>query len=226
MNMQLLFSFFINLFSPFKKFLIFDKKPSENKLILQEIDKKGMGGNLIKYILDAQKSPAALHDIKITLHSNLHRYLVEQGYLPNKHNKMIKLEMNNPYFTSVKFIIYPKTITIDIGCSTEPITYLPAGGIRLSSLLAKVQHFLCEQSSHNAIIEPIEKWCLIHHHKNQDGKITYQGEGFHILIENLLGGIIRAYSKRFADGSIFVRIEEIKTEKILVTKLLEYMKHA
>ena len=166
-----------------------------------------------------------MHDIKIKLSSNLHRYLVGQGYVPDKTNKMIKLEMPNSSYTTVKFIIYPETILVDIGCSEEPITYLPAGATRLASLLAEAHHFLCAQSSHKAEIEEIGKWDSIHYHKNKDGKITYEGEGFHILLEDVLGGITRAYSKHFSDGSIFVRIEEIRREKIPIPKLLENMRN-
>ena len=184
-----------------------------------------MGAELIKHILDAEKATPALHDIKIKLSSNLHSFLVEQGYVPHKDNKMIKLEMKNTYYTTVKFIIYPETILIDIGCSEEPITYLPAGATRLASLLADVHYFLCAQSSHKAKINEIGKWELIHHHKNKDGKITYEGKGFHIILEDALGGVTRAYSKHFSDGSIFVRIEEIRREKIPITKLLENMRN-
>ena len=186
---------------------------------------EGMGACLIKHILDAEKAIPALHDIKIKLSSNLHNYLVEQGYVPHKNNKMIKLEMNNTYYTTVKFIIYPETILIDIGCSEEPVTYLPAGATRLASLLAEVHYFLCAQSSHKAKIDEIGKWELIHHHKNKDGKMTYEGEGFHIVLEDALGGVIRAYSKHFSDGSIFVRIEEIRREKMPIIKLLENMRN-
>ena len=185
----------------------------------------GMGARLIKHILDAEKATAALHDIKIKLSSNLHSYLVEQGYVPHKDNKMIKLEMKNTYYTTVKFIVYPETILIDIGCSEEPVTYLPVGATRLASLLVEAHYFLCAQSSHKAKIDEIGKWELIHHHKNKDGKMTYEGEGFHIVLEDALGGVIRAYSKHFSDGSIFVRIEEIRREKIPITKFLENMRN-
>lgn len=186
---------------------------------------EGMGADLIKHILDAEKATPALHDIKIKLSSNLHSYLVEQGYVPHKNNKMIQLEMKNTYYTTVKFIVYPETILIDIGCSDEPITYLPAGATRLASLLAEAHYFLCAQSSHKAKIDEIEKWELIHHHKNKDGKMTYEGDTFHIILEDALGGVTRAYSKHFSDGSTFVRIEEIRREKMPITKLLENMRN-
>ena len=213
-----------------KAISFFNKKNTNRSRIfdsnLQTKAQEGMGARLIKHILDAEKATAALHDIKIKLSSNLHSFLVEQGYVPNKNNKMIQLEMKNTYYTTVKFIVYPETILIDIGCSEEPVTYLPAGATRLASLLAEAHYFLCAQSSHKAKIDEIEKWELIHHHKNKDGKMTYEGKGFHILLEDALGGVIRAYSKPFADGSHFVRIEEIRREKMPITKLLENMRNA
>ncbi|WP_220462856.1 hypothetical protein [Nitrosopumilus sp. b2] len=184
-----------------------------------------MGVNLVKYILDAEKSPISLHDLKIHLFSNLHKFLVEQGYPVHTKNQMIKLEMKSGYASVVKFSIYPNTITIDIGCSNCPISYLPAGAVRLSELISEILSFLCIQSSHRAQIDPIEKWMLMHYHKNQDGKITYNSEMFHILLEDALGKITRAYSKKFQDGSIFVRIEEIGNKKIHILKLLESMRN-
>ncbi len=74
-------------------------------------------------------------------------------------------------------------------------------------------------------IDEIGKWELIHHHKNKDGKITYEGETFHIILENALGGVTRAYNKHFSDGGTFVRIEEIRREKMPITKLLENMRN-
>ncbi len=196
-----------------------------HKRLPEDLSNGGMGADLIKHILDAEKATAALHDIKIKLSSNLHSFLVEQGYVPHKNNKMIQLEMSDACYTTVKFIVYPETILIDIGCSEEPVAYLPAGATRLASLLAEAHYFLCSQSSHKAKIDEIRKWELIHHHKNKDGKITYEGKGFHIILEDALGGVTRAYSKSFSDGSIFVRIEEIRREKIPITKFLENMRN-
>ena len=212
-----------------KALRFFNKKIINQSLIfdsnLETKAPEGMGADLIKHILDAEKATPALHDIKIKISSNLHSYLVEQGYVPHKNNKMIQLEMKNTYYTTVKFIVYPETILIDIGCSDEPITYLPAGATRLASLLAEAHYFLCAQSSHKAKIDEIGKWELIHHHKNKDGKITYEGKGFHIILEDALGGVTRAYNKHFSDGGTFVRIEEIRREKIPITKLLENMRN-
>lgn len=193
------------------------------KLIIS--NQKGMGVDLIKFILDAEKATTALHDLKIKLFSNLHKYLEEKGCPTDSRNKMIRLEMQNKHYATVKFCIYPKTITIDIGCSNIPMTCLPAGAVRLSALLADALHFLCEQSSHKAEIDPIEKWILTHCHKNKDGKMTYDSEKFHILLEDTLGKITRAYSKKFPDGSIFVRLEEIRREKIPVLELLANMRN-
>ncbi len=222
MNLYLFKRFFSCFFSILKTI---HNSLTIHKRLPEDLSNGGMGADLIKHILDAEKATAALHDIKIKLSSNLHSYLVAQGYAPHKNNKMIQLEMTNSAYTTVKFIVYPETILIDIGCSEEPITYLPAGATRLASLLAEVHYFLCAQSSHRAKIDEIGKWELIHHHKNKDGKLTYQGKGFHIVLEDALGGVIRAYSKHFSDGSIFVRIEEIRREKMPITKLLENMRN-
>jgi len=191
----------------------------------KNIRREGMGVDLIKYIVDAANTIPSMHDMKIHLQSDLHKYLVAQGYPTHAKNKSIKLEMKtDSQNITVKALVYPRTVHIDIGCTNEPFPLLPAGGIKLASLLNKIKQFLCEQSSHKAEISEIGQWEMTRHDRGQDGKITYDGKKFHITIENVIGGFAQIYSKEKLDGSLITRIEQVRTEKIKINDLLNKMR--
>jgi len=209
----------------------------------KNIRREGMGVDLIKYIVDAANTMPSMHDMKIHLQSDLHKYLVAQGYPTHAKNKSIKLEMKTDSQTThaknksiklemktdsqnitVKALVYPRTVHIDIGCTNEPFPLLPAGGIKLTSLLNKIKQFLCEQSSHKAEISEIGQWEMTRHDRGQDGEITYDGKKFHITIENVIGGFAQIYSKEKLDGSLMTRIEQVRTEKIKINDLLNKMR--
>lgn len=185
-----------------------------------------MGVTLVKHILAADKATPASHNIKVKVEeTDLHQHLVEQGYPTHKRNKRIHLEMQhtNPNIT-VKISVYPKTVFIDIGCTDEPFACTPNDRKRLACLLNEIRQFIYEQSCHRAVIPEIGKWWHVQHHRNQDGNLTYDGKTFHILLEDELGSITRAYSKSFPDGHTIVRLEQIRTNKTPMREFLKGMK--
>lgn len=189
-----------------------------------EFTPKGMGVDLIKYIIDAANAMPSMHDIKIKLQSNLHKFLVAQGYPTHPRNKSIKLEMKTDSSNiTVKVLVYPQSVHLDIGCTNEPFPLLPAGGAKLASLLNRIRQFLCEQSSHRADIPEIGQWMMTRHDRGRDGELTYDGEKFHITIANMIGGFAQIYSKEMHDGSLITRIEQVRTEKVRIKELLHSM---
>jgi len=182
---------------------------------------EGMGVDLIKYIADADAQVAGAHDIKIKLKSNLHRHLTNKGLSINKNNLGIKLSIptENSNIT-VNALVYPKIIQLDIGCTKETYSDDDTGRRQLASLLGYIWKYLCEYSGHQADIPAPQEWILTHYHYGKDGKMEYDGEKFHITAFNALGEFIRAYSKRRLDGSIIVRIEEVRTKKITIGAFL------
>ncbi len=191
----------------------------------KNIRREGMGVDLIKYIVDAANAMPSMHDMKIHLQSDLHKYLVAQGYPTHAKNKSIKLEMEtDSQNITIKALVYPRTVHIDIGCTNEPFPLLPAGGVKLVSLLNKIRQFLCEQSSHQSEIQEIGQWEMTRHDRGQDGELTYDGKKFHITIENVIGGFAQIYSKEKLDGSLMTRIEQVRTEKIKINDLLNKMR--
>lgn len=191
-----------------------------------QIPSGGMGVDLIKHIVEAANAMPTMHDIKIQIeNTDLHQHLEKQGFPQHNKNKGIKLQMSSSDINStVRILVYPKTIQIDIGCTDEPFSLLPAGAVRLAKLLDQIHHFLCKESLHQAEIPEIGKWWITHQHRGHDSKISYDGEKFHILCENVLGMITRAYSKDSKNGTRFIRVEEIRTERIRVAELLNLMR--
>ena len=186
----------------------------------------GMGVDLIDRIIEATKEQPSMHNIKMQIeNTDLHQHLEEQGFPQHNKNKGIKLQMSSSDINSiVRIQVYPKTIQIDIGCTDDPFPLLPAGAVRLAKLLDQTHHLLCKESLHKAEIPEIGKWLITHQHRGHDGKISYDGEKFHILCENALGMVTRAYSKGGKNGTSFVRVEEIRTERIRVADLLNLMR--
>jgi len=191
-----------------------------------KIPSRGTGVDLIKHIVAAANEMPTMHDIKIQIeNTDLHQHLEKQGFPQHNKNKGIKLQMSSSDTNStVRIQVYPKTIQIDIGCTDDPVPLLPAGAVRLAKLLDQIHRFLCKESLHQAEIPEIGKWLLTHQHRAHDGNISYDAEKFHILCESALGKVTRAYSKESKNGTSFVRVEEIRTERICVDELLNLMR--
>ena len=191
-----------------------------------QIPQGGMGVDLIDRIIEATKEQLSVHNIKIQIeNTDLHHHLEKQGFPQHNKNKGIKLQMSSTDINStVRMLVYPKVIQIDIGCTDTPFSFLPAGAVRLTKLLDQMLNFLCKESLHKAEIPEIGKWLITHQHRGHDSKISYDGEKFHILCEDALGIVTRAYSKDGKNGTRFIRVEEIRTERIRVAELLNLMR--
>jgi len=185
---------------------------------------RGMGGDLIKYIQDANQVDPGIHDIKIKLESNIQDYLIRNGCSIDGRNKGILLEMitEDPCI-KVKILAYPNTVQIDIGCSFKPYSYDPAGAQKLAHLLFAINRFLCSISGHRATIQEVAEWLMTHYHYGQDGKLAYDGEKFHITCEDALGEFVRAYDKTLIDGRRIIRLEKICAPKTTVKEELQKM---
>lgn len=180
-----------------------------------------MGVDLIKYIREADAQVSAIHDIKIKIESDLHKYLIEGGQVRNEKNKGIKFQIptNNKNITA-NALVYPNTIQIDIGCSMSAFAEDDKGKKQFASLLNLIWQKLCQYSDHLAKVQEPQDWLLTHYHYGRDGSMEYNGEKFHITTRDAIGDFVRAYSKTMLDGGTIVRIEKIATPKITVGEFL------
>ena len=185
----------------------------------------GMGVDLTKFINHLSNGIEEIHDVKIKFANDLHKYLTEQGRQVDKSNKGIFLEIpTGEKYLTVKVSVYPKTVTIDIGCSNEPFTYDSAGALRLVSLLSRIKYVLRLTVQNKSEIPDVGKWIVTHRHCGIDGKtIDLAGDAFNITVNDLKDEFVRGYTKILPDGRVIPRLEVTDTEHITTSELINNM---
>lgn len=167
--------------------------------------------DLFKVLERLDNQAAKIHDIKLQFDSNIHEVLERQGYSANSKNRCIILA-NIPIRNkeiSVKALVYPNTVQINIGCSYSPIIYERDSMLNLHEILTEISLYLYDLGA--TYIPPVNDWMITHYHLNKDGTdIDLNGKSFHITIANATEGFIRYYSKEMPDGSLIPRIEQIR----------------
>jgi hypothetical protein len=165
---------------------------------------------------------AAVHDLKFKIVAELHKHLLERGYNEEKSNRGIRVEIATAEKgLTIKVIVYPKMVQVDIGCTFNPISWDADGALRLTLILVKTHETLLAASGHKADIPPIAEWVITHRHHGMDGKTEYSGQAFNITFEGLKGEMVRAYVKIMPDGRRVPRIEKIMTSKNTFQKEIE-----
>lgn len=173
-------------------------------------------------ILESLKAqPAKIHDIKIKFHSNIHEKLAKIGFEQNPQNKGIRIEyspINDNRFT-IKGLIYPNTVQIDVACTNYPLIFDIPSLFYLHELLKEFSIHLYEIST----IRPpsVKDWVITHYHLNRDGNCEINGERFNMTTGDHSEGMIRYYSKIQPDGTCKPRLEIIKTPKITLEELMK-----
>ena len=183
---------------------------------------RGTGVNYLEFIKSLEDSHKEIHDLKLQFPSDLHQYLIKNEFKSHPKNKSIPIEIpTTEKNLTIKSLVYPKTIQIDIGCSSEPITCDSSGILRFISILNRIKDVLRKTADEAATIPEITKWIITHRHVGMDGKIEYSAEAFYIAVEDLNGNFTRIYSKLMPDGRKYVRIEVIDTAKRMIPDEIE-----
>ena len=135
------------------------------------------------------------------------------------------------------------TITVVVGCSSNPIS-LDVNGInrltnalsfvesRLSRivkgsptdnecLLIKAVNSLGDVHTQTCTIPSHSRWTVTLWHFNADSSIEYAGENFSITVETFQNVLIRAYTKTMKDGMTRIRLERQETPNATITDLIE-----
>jgi len=165
-------------------------------------------------LLDSLKNvEPSIHDIKIKIpNTRLHELLVRKGASPHPINKSIKInfpDIDNNKKTTV--LVYPNTITIDIGCTYKPLVYNTSTIWYLHEHLSKTAFYLESLAGNSLELPPVNSWIITHQHLNKDGSFSICGQSFEFKIEDVNTGLIRFYAKRFKDGTAKPRLEQIQT---------------
>ncbi len=175
---------------------------------------------MLSLLENLKEQQPAIHDLKFSIESNIHQYLKE-NYPVNQNNNGIKLQV--PSFDKnilIKAMIYPKNIQLDIGCSYKPFIYDLSGTLNLCSILGQISFYLHIISHQNAKIPLISSWVITHYHFGKDGSETWSGKSFHLTFDEVFCGTVRFYSKKYPDGKVISRFENIVTPKITLEQEL------
>ena len=171
-----------------------------------------VGTNMQDIINEASKQIPTIHDIKIKFPSKqLHKNAIKQGMTPNKQNKGIFLEsLTLSRDIHAMIAIYPESVSIDVGCTWEPIIYDIRGAQEFIGHVEVIRAYLFSQFRTNDMPDSLD-WVVTHYHLNQDGQTEFSDESFHRTISDMVGGFIRIYAKKFPDGTTRMRLERIIT---------------
>jgi hypothetical protein len=135
------------------------------------------------------------------------------------------------------------TITVVIGCSSNPISLDANGVARLTDLLSVVENRLSGivQRSHTekdplpieafnhldkiptliCTIPSHSQWTVTLWHFNADSLFEYAGEIFSITVETFQNVLIRAYTKSMKDGMTRIRLERQECPNATIADLIE-----
>ncbi|QMU53784.1 MAG: hypothetical protein GKS07_01970 [Nitrosopumilus sp.] len=182
----------------------------------------GDAADLIAILKSLKSQPAKIHDIKIKINACIHEGLIQKGCTPHEQNNSI-LVKNLPVTDNnmtLKALVYPKIIQIDVGCSYKPIVYDVKSLLYLCEILAQASMSLMHLSG--CTLPPVNEWMITHYHLNKDGNYAINGQTFHFTVGDVSTGLIRYYSKSMPDGTLIPRVEQITTPS---TSLFEEMKN-
>jgi hypothetical protein len=116
------------------------------------------------------------------------------------------------------------TVSVIIGCSSEPIPLDYNGFIRFFNLLVRVEERLQMIVKNSSLINSNKKngsmpdygeWIVTMWHFGRDASIEYAGEKFSLTVEKLQGVLIRMYVKDF-NGKNRIRIERQEYPKMTI----------
>jgi len=159
---------------------------------------------------DASTQIPSLHDIKMKFDTiQLHKNALGRGEIKNTRNSGIFAKMVLRKNVIAKISIYPSTTTIDISRTMEPLVYNSRGAQELIGHAERIRDHLYNNFGAEDMPDSLD-WIVTQYHLNQDGKMKLSDNNYHRTLEDVTGGFIREYAKRFQDGIRF-RAERITT---------------
>ncbi len=183
-----------------------------------------VGDDMMGILQNLKEQPAKIHDIKIKFKSDLHYHLLKKGYRANPNNLGILLKIDSFHNDiTVKVLVYPKTVQIDIGCTFMPLIWDMSGAFYLLTLVGRIQQYLHTLTDNEAKLPLPSSWIITHYHFGKDGTESLSGQSFHRTIEEVAGGMIRFYSKEMKDKKRIARIEQVKTPNATINQQIDEM---
>lgn len=177
----------------------------------RKVTPKPMGAakNLIETLESLKDQPAMIHDVRLRINLSIHEELVERGYIPDKHNSsiLVNVPVLDPNIT-IKSIVFTNHIQIAVACTYKPIVIDICTLMYFFEILS--QAAMCLFVISGKQILPVKDWIFTHYHFNKDGKYGLDGSDFHYTVGEVTTGMIRFYSKCLPDGTKIARLEQVK----------------
>lgn len=186
------------------------------------VTNKVMGVEALEMLQKLREQPPKVHDLKIKFDSDLHIHLVSKGASVNPQNHSIKVGV--PSFDqniTMKLLVYPKTVQLDIGCTFKPFLYDLSGIFELNALLGRICAHIDYLTDGQARYPAITKWIITHYHFGKDGSEQYNGQLFHKTYEEFSSGLVRIYSKVMPGGERILRAEQIVTPHVTLNQEID-----
>lgn len=167
--------------------------------------------SMIELLKKLKDQPPKIHDIKLKIYSNLHRYLSQEKVNPKNHGIKKRIQLSQEVWANV--LVYPDVVQVDLACTDNPLIYDIDGVIRLTFLLGQLYAIMQFWASFKASIAPFYEWIITHYHFGKDSTESYSGQTFHITYDDFSNGMVRFYSKKMKNGNTIARIEQIHTPR-------------
>ena len=195
---------------------------TDRKSLLNSIKKHPIY-KMIQYIPFGQRS---IHDIHLIFEAKrLWNFLSNIDYYKQRTDSQSKSISFGYYPIEKQLAINVKvqktdTVTVTVKCSTNPIILDPAGIMRLTEALTRIEERLAGvlndpgNKTHYVEINPSEikipnkdDWKIVLWHLNRDSATEYSGEKFHCSWKVAKNLFIRIYSKELKLKTIGIRME-------------------
>lgn len=203
----------------------YQRKGAKTWNVKRKFTTKGMevGQNMDYIINEASRQIPQLHDMKINfLSSEIYENAKKIHKNINPKNAGIFLD-KIPFDDGIyaKISIYPNSVVIDVASTRNPIAYDMQGTFELSSYLGVVYDYIITKYQAKDLL-PLLEWRVTHYHINQDGQTEFKGKEFTRTLNDIFGGFVRVYAKKFPDGKR-LRMERIITPNTVLKNVFSDM---
>jgi len=187
------------------------------------LEPMGVSPKLMEILESLKDQPPMIHDIKIGVQAKIHEMLVKKGCSvhPKNHGIVINEIPSFDNNLTIKILVYPNSLQIDIGCSARPLVYDIGSLLLLHEHLARVSFYLTQLTG--VLLEPVKDWVISQYHFNKDGSFGADKRDFLLTVEEVSSGLIRFYSKNI-NGKEIARLEQIRSpQRTIPEEMLKIM---
>jgi hypothetical protein len=166
---------------------------------------------LFDFILGLPYGNNSIHNVRLSFKVNrLWPYFSDSNYAINGNSKDIRIGAWRVDDLFIRVVVHKSdTVTVNIGCSYQPIVVDISGIIILSNALTRVEERISSiiKNANDFMIPHINTWIVTMWHFGRDSIAECGKSDFHMAWKDAENVLIRAYSKIARDGKNRARIE-------------------